>query len=312
MEENTHKMSLKERVLSTMKCRETESDFELYVTRTPGYLWALVFRWLHIHPITVTLLSIVIGAAAGYFFWFDSLKMNLIGMLLLIWANWYDCADGQLARMTDQKTLIGRILDGFGGDVWFLSIYVCLSLRMTPDWGIWIWLLCSWAGFHCHSTQSAVADYYRNVHMWVLQGDEGSELARSTQLRAEMEAMKWNSKQWFHKFYLRCYIHYTERQERQCPALQQLLAHLREAYPTTLPEDIREDFLSESRPMMKYANILTTDTRVGALFFALFVGMPWIYPVFESTVLEALRFYTVRRHERFCRRIDEKLMSHES
>lgn len=56
--------------------------------------------------------------------------MNLIGMFLLIWANWYDCADGQLARMTGQKTLIGRILDGFAGDVWFFSIYfscACVS-----------------------------------------------------------------------------------------------------------------------------------------------------------------------------------------
>ena len=108
-------MSLKEKVLATMKSRDTESDFELYVTRTPGYLWALLFQTLHVHPIAVTLMSIVIGAAVGYFFYFDDLRMNLIGMALLVWANWYDCADGQLARMTGKKTLIGRILDGFAG-----------------------------------------------------------------------------------------------------------------------------------------------------------------------------------------------------
>ena len=107
--------TLKERVQATLKSEDTEGTFELYVTRTPGYLWALLFKKLHIHPIAVTLLSIVIGALAGYFFWWDDLYMNLIGMFLLIWANWYDCADGQLARMTGQKTLIGRILDGFAG-----------------------------------------------------------------------------------------------------------------------------------------------------------------------------------------------------
>ena len=101
--------TLKERVQATLKSEDTEGTFELYVTRTPGYLWALLFKKLHIHPIAVTLLSIVIGALAGYFFWWDDLYMNLIGMFLLIWANWYDCADGQLARMTGQKTLIGRI-----------------------------------------------------------------------------------------------------------------------------------------------------------------------------------------------------------
>ena len=94
--------TLKERVQATLKSEDTEGTFELYVTRTPGYLWALLFKKLHIHPIAVTLHSIVIGALAGYFFWWDDLYMNHIGMFLLIWANWYDCADGHLARMTGQ------------------------------------------------------------------------------------------------------------------------------------------------------------------------------------------------------------------
>ena len=123
--------TLKERVQDTLKSEDTEGTFELYVTRTPGYLWALLFKKLHIHPIAVTLLSIVIGALAGYFFWWDDLYMNLIGMFLLIWANWYDCADGQLARMTGQKTLIGRILDALPatyGSSPFIFSCACASL----------------------------------------------------------------------------------------------------------------------------------------------------------------------------------------
>ena len=135
---------LEERVRATMKSEDTEGKFELYVTRTPGYLWALLFQKLNVHPIAVTLLSIVIGAAAGYFFWFDDIKMNLIGMFLLIWANWYDCADGQLARMTGKKTLIGRILDGFAGDVWFFSIYFFICLRLNAEWGYWIWIIAAY------------------------------------------------------------------------------------------------------------------------------------------------------------------------
>ena len=173
-------MSLKEKVLATMKSRDTESDFELYVTRTPGYLWALLFQTLHVHPIAVTLMSIVIGAAAGYFFYFDDLRMNLIGMALLVWANWYDCADGQLARMTGKKTLIGRILDGFAGDVWFFFIYLFLCLRLTPTWGVWIWLLAAWAGLHCHVLQCNIADYYRNIHLWFLSEGHNSELTSYT------------------------------------------------------------------------------------------------------------------------------------
>ena len=280
-----------------MKSRELESDFELYVTRTPGYLWALLFRALHVHPIAVTLMSICIGAASGYFFYFDDLRMNLIGMLLLVWANWYDCADGQLARMTNQRTLIGRILDGFAGDVWFFCIYLGIVLRLFPTWGISIWLLGAWAGFYCHTHQCALADYYRNIHLWVTQAHQGDELDDGEEQRRRQQSLRWLSRDWFEKLYLFFYVRYTKRQERQTPAFQRLRPLL-----ATLPADspIREQFRQDSLPLMPLCNILTFDTRVIVLFLSLAAGQPWLYFIFESTVLEVLRLYTRRRHETFC------------
>lgn len=297
-------MNLKQRVLSTMKSREVESDFELYVTRTPGYLWALFFRWLHVHPIAVTLMSIVIGSASAYFFLFDDICYNLIGMLLLIWANWYDCADGQLARMTGKKTLVGRVLDGFAGNVWFFFIYIALLLRMWSEWGITIFILESWAGFYCHSRQCALADYYRNIHLWVALGKEDSELDTSIEQQRRMESLRWNKKEWFEKFYLFFYVRYTRSQERQTPEFQ-LIKPLLDKLPVDNP--IRQQFRKESLPLMPLCNILTFDTRVGVLFFSLLVGHPWIYIIFEITVLEILRFYTRHRHEALCHKLHQKL-----
>lgn len=297
-------MNLKQRVLSTMKSREVESDFELYVTRTPGYLWALFFRWLNVHPIAVTLMSIVIGSASGFFFMPDDLCYNLIGMLLLIWANWYDCADGQLARMTGKKTLVGRVLDGFAGNVWAFFIYIALLLRMWPEWGITIFILESWAGFYCHSRQCALADYYRNIHLWVTLGKEESELDTSIEQQRRMESLRWNKKEWFEKFYLFFYVRYTRSQERQTPEFQ-LIKPLLDSLPLDNP--IRQQFRKESLPLMPLCNILTFDTRVGVLFLSLLVGHPWIYIIFEITVLEILRFYTRHRHEALCHKLRQKL-----
>lgn len=297
-------MNLKQRVLSTMKSREVESDFELYVTRTPGYLWALFFRWLNVHPIAVTLMSIVIGSASGFFFMPDDLCYNLIGMLLLIWANWYDCADGQLARMTGKKTLVGRVLDGFAGNVWAFFIYIALLLRMWPEWGITIFILESWAGFYCHSRQCALADYYRNIHLWVTLGKEESELDTSIEQQRRMESLRWNKKEWFEKFYLFFYVRYTRSQERQTPEFQ-LIKPLLDRLPLDNP--IRQQFRKESLPLMPLCNILTFDTRVGVLFLSLLVGHPWIYIIFEITVLEILRFYTRHRHEALCHELRQKL-----
>lgn len=302
---------LKKQVQATLKSEDTEGAFELYVTRTPGYLWALLFKRLHVHPIAVTLMSIVIGAAAGFFFWWDDWKMNLIGMFLLIWANWYDCADGQLARMTDQKTLLGRILDGFAGDVWFFSIYFFICLRLHETWGIWIWLIAAFSGFHCHAKQCALADYYRNIHLWFLKGEKGSELDRYAQQRELYHELHWASREWFHKLYLYFYGNYTQGQERMTPKFQRFYRILNQKYEGNIPMELRQRFRTLSLPLMKYTNILTFDTRVGVLFLALLIGQPWIFFLFEIVVLEALRYYTLHVHEHFCAQLTEEILTHE-
>jgi len=304
-------MDLIERVKATMKSEDTEGVFELYVTRTPGYLWALFFKALHVHPIAVTLISIVIGACSGFFFYFDDLRMNLIGMLLLVWANWYDCADGQLARMTDQRTLVGRLLDGLAGDIWFLSINVALAFRLTPQWGWWVVALLAYSGFICHARQAALADYYRNIHLWFLLGEDKSELDTTLQENRRYNELHWRRGEWFEKMYLFFYRLYTKGQEDQTPAFQKFYSLLRERYGNQIPDDLRHRFRQKSLPLMKYTNILTFDTRVGVLFLSLFIGWPLLYPLFEIFALEPLRFYMRSRHEHFCSEFYNELMKHE-
>ena len=98
---------------STLKSLDTEEFIDIHFYRPIGYQWALFFNKLGVSPNSITIASIFIGIAAGICFYFQSLAINVIGMLLLIWANSYDSADGQLARMTGQKSALGRILDGY-------------------------------------------------------------------------------------------------------------------------------------------------------------------------------------------------------
>lgn len=307
-------MSLIDKVKATLKSQDTEGPFELYVTRTPGYLWARLFLWMGIHPVVVTLMSIVIGGASGWFFYSEDLAMNLIGMGLLVWANWYDCADGQLARMTGKRTLIGRILDGFCGDVWFFSIYLFICLRLTKqdipftntEWGIWIWMLGAWAGLRCHGRQCAIGDYYRNIHMYFLLGNGNAELDSSVKIKEEMNSMKWCSRDWFHKLYLYFYARYTGSQEDQVKIFHKMMIGLKERYGENIPVPIREDFCRESKPLMPLTNIINFDTRVAVLFLCIGFNIPWLYFIFESTILEGIRFHIINRHEKLCQRILEE------
>jgi RNase P subunit RPR2 len=118
-----------------------------------------------------------------------------------------------------------------------------------------------------------------------------------------MNSMKWMSKDWFHKLYLYFYARYTGSQEAQVKSFHKMMQRLEEKYGNDIPAAIREDFCRESRPLMPLTNIINFDTRVAVLFLSIGFGIPWFYFVFESTVLEAVRFHVTRRHERLCERI---------
>ena len=294
-------------VRSTMKSEDTEGRFELLFTRTPGYLWAQLFRVLHVHPIAVTLISIVLGAASAFFFVKTDLQSNIIAVCLLVVANWLDCADGQLARITGKRTLIGRILDGFAGDVWFQFIYVALALRLTPTWGIWGWLLGAYAGYWCHVRQANLADYYRNQHLYFQLGARRSELDRSKQLQTRYDGLRWMSPDWFEKLYLFFYIRYTLRQEHMTPNCQTMLDLLEVRYGDDVPDEIRQEFVRRSRPMMPVCQALTFDLRIGVLYLTALLNCVWVYFLFEGIVLQIIFFRLRSKHEQLCRDIAEKL-----
>lgn len=280
---------------ATLKSADTEEWIDLLFYRPIGYRWALLFQKLGVSPNAITIASIFLGVAAGVLFYYNDLLLNVVGMCLLVWANMYDSADGQLARMTGQKSELGRILDGVSGDFWFISIYVALCLRLTPEWGYWIWILAATAGF-CHSKQAAMADYYRNIHLFFLKGKSGSELDNSAQQREIFRSLTWKGNL-VRKTFLWFYTNYTHSQEQLSPAFQRFFKALREKYGETSPQEIRTRFRMGSLPLMKYTNILSFNTRVIVLFISLLIDMPWIYFVFELTVLNILLVYMVCKHE---------------
>ncbi|EJX04944.1 CDP-alcohol phosphatidyltransferase [gut metagenome] len=312
-------MADKNQLAATFKSQDTEEWLDIHFTRPLGLLWAKFFNSFGVHPNVITILSIFLGVAAGVLFYFDNLLYNVIGILLLVWANLYDSADGQLARMTGKKTRWGRILDGFAGDLWFFAIYVAICLRLMgqpmpflPEyqWGIWIWLLSSLAGFICHAKQCQLSDYYRNIHLYFLKGESGSELDNFKKLREEFHSLSWR-KDGAWKVFLFFYGNYTHAQEQQSPRFQHFKQAIDARFGRQLPEALRADFRKGSLPLMKYANILTFNTRAIVLYLSILVGQPWIYPLFEITVMVGLYLYMRQRHESLCEKLEKRLDQYE-
>ncbi|WP_295729019.1 CDP-alcohol phosphatidyltransferase family protein [uncultured Muribaculum sp.] len=296
----------------TLKSMDTEEHIDLAFYRPIGYMWACLAKRLGVTPNAITIASIFLGIGAGVMFYFPQMWMNVIGMLLLIWANSFDSADGQLARMTKQYSRLGRILDGLSGDLWFAAIYVAICLRenVTSEFFSahpWvIWAVAVVTGM-CHAKQASAADYYRQFHLYFLKGEEGSELESCSELRKRLDTLSW-SKDFWKKLTLTVYTNYTANQEVLTPSMQALRATLRKRFPSgTIPAGFREAFRRKSLPLMKYTNILSFNWRVIALFTALFLRMPWLYFAFELTVLNILLVYMIVRHERICRSFTKEL-----
>lgn len=297
---------------ASFKSMDTEEFLDIYFNRPIGYAWALFFNRFGTHPNVVTILSIILGVAAGVMFYFPDLKHTLMGIVLLVWANHYDSCDGQLARMTGKKTRWGRMLDGFAGDLWFISIYAAICLRLTFQplpfgigaaegavWGVSIWILALLSGTLCHSRQCALADYYRNIHLFFLKGKAGSELDNFKQQREIFYSLPWKGNFWW-KAFLYSYGNYTRNQERMTPNFQRFYTFVQQKYGDAIPQELRDEFRSLSLPLMKYANILTFNTRAIALYISLLIGEPWLYFVFEIVVMTALFLYMRHRHEAIC------------
>lgn len=306
----------KEMLQASLKSQDTEEWLDVHFTRPIGLLFALMWKKLGVHPNAITILSIFLGAGAGVMFAYEDIRHNLIGVALLMLANFCDSTDGQLARLTNKKTLLGRVLDGFAGDVWFFFIYAALCIRMMNSnipgidvhWGIWIWVLAFMAGYMSHAPQSSLADYYRNIHLFFLKGKAGSELDTYASQRKIYDSLP-KGREWFaHLFYYN-YSAYCKSQERRTPAFQKMMKALGEKYPdlSQMPETLREEFISGSRPLMMYTNILTFNTRAIILYVTCLCGCPWVYMLIEITLMNILYIYMHKRHENLCQKITKKI-----
>lgn len=296
----------------SLKSLDTEETFDLIFYRPIGYRWACLAKRLGITPNAITIASIFLGIAAGVCFYFDNFWINLLACILLVWADSFDSADGQLARMTKQYSRLGRILDGVSGDIWFAAIYVAICLRenVTSDYFMahtWlIWTIAVVTGI-CHGVQAAMGDYYRQFHLYFVKGEEGCELDSSRELWKKYHSLTWKKDFW-QKLTLFFYTNYTVSQEKRTPWMQRLRGELRERYGSSIPQSFRDSFRAASKPLMKYTNILSFNTRTFALFAAVLVfRMPWLYFAFELTVLNFLLVYMMVRHERMCRQFTELL-----
>ena len=326
---------MNEEFKKTLKSSETEDWLDLHFVRPFCYYWALLFARLDIHPNTVTILSMFIGAGSAIFFGcasfyyngIEGLMFNLIAILLLCLADIFDCTDGQLARMTGKKSRLGRILDGVAGFAWFIPIYHAMVYRFylhhelefqwlgiedTPENALIAtavaYALGLISGIMGLAGQQRLADYYIQVHLFFLKGEKGSELDNSQRQQEIFDQMDASTPA-VERYFQKSYIDYTKKQEAVTPQFQHLMKRLREKYGSTdnIPQEVRDEFRRHSLPVIKWNGLLTFNFRSAWLFLFCLLDVPVMNFVWEIVGMGLLYLYVNHRHETFCRQMADKL-----
>ncbi len=288
---------------ASLKSIETENKIDQIFYRPIGFRIARVLRGTGITPNMVTIVSIFVGAAAGFMFYHEDLSYNICGILLLIIANILDCVDGQLARLTGIKSAIGRILDGFAGDIWFASIYIGFALRLSHEYGTYLFFVLAILSGLSHLAQANITDYYKTLHLYFISKEKGAEFQSLEQVEAKHKEMKNG----VNKFFYFLYRWYTMLQVKATPVLQGLLRNLRTKYGDDIPENIRLDFRKRSRRLMRYIDLLTFNGRTMIMFVIVLTGQVWAYYLYEIIVLNIVLAVVMRKHEKMCSSFLEKI-----
>ena len=327
---------MNEKYRATLKSAETEDWLDLHVIRLFSYYCAVFFAKFDIHPNTVTIWSMVIGALSAVFFGCGSfyyggtlgLVYNIIAIVLLMVADVLDCTDGQMARMTGKKSRLGRILDGLAGFAWFLPIYHALVYRFYLHHDIEfsllgidnteqntyiatavVYLLGIMAGFGGLQIQQRLADYYIQVHLFFLKGEKGAELDNSRRQQEIYDQMSPETHSKAERWFQKSYIEYTKKQEDVTPQFQRLMARLRDKFGSTdnVPAEFREEFRQKSLPVIFWNGLMTFNFREFWLFLFCLLDIPVAHFLFEIIVIGLIYKYVNSRHESFCRQLADKL-----
>ena len=326
---------MKEKIYQTLKSVETEDWLDYHVVRPICYYCAAGFARLHVHPNAVTILSMIVGAGSCVLFargsWYyegmAGLTANLVAILLLMVADILDCTDGQLARLTGQKSRLGRILDGVAGFVWFTPIYLALVWRFyhhhdiefgllgiaDTETNVWVATAIVFAiglvsGIRGLAGQQRLADYYIQIHLFFLKGEKGSELDRSARQQQLYDQMTWKQGV-IEKLFQYSYIGYTQKQEAVTPWFQRLLGAIEQRYGglEAMPVELRERFHAGSLALMPWNGLLTFNFRSFWLFLFCLLDVPVANFLFEIIAMGLLTYYVNRRHETLCREVLEMI-----
>jgi len=270
---------------------EIEEITNLYVIHPVSNFLTPRFARLGITPNAVSLAGMGFGILAGFAYHrYRDPRWALVGFLLMIAWHVMDGADGQLARLTNAQSELGKILDGICDYVTFIAVYSALAASLSRDLGGWAWLLAAVAGLS-HAVQSAAYEAQRQEYSFWGLGKKSAKLAMPRPAGGAPGPMAR-----LHRLYVGAQLLVSG------PAIQ-FRDRLAQALETAGPDGaavIRARYRDIFAPAIRHWSILSANYRTIGIFIGAAIGRPDYYFIFEifgfSVILALLLAYQRTRY----------------
>ncbi len=244
---------------SSLKMVEVEEIFDLIYFRPLAFLLVKAIYGTNITPNQITEMAIVFSVLGGIIFSFGTSLAFIVGALLFMLYNIFDCADGQLARLKKNGSNLGRIIDGFGDYIAGVSVYIAIGIGFAnyTDNPLFYWILTIAAGMS-NIAQSMALDYYRNRYLdYALNRD--LLLGESLHVyKLEFEELKKEKGHWLSKGLFKIYFWYC--------ALQ--FSFSSKSSKTQPIKYDRDDFLRKNKIIIRFWTFLGPTTQWTFFIFA--------------------------------------------
>jgi len=134
-------MNAKLSFTKSTKPKAVEEFLDFYFYRRVAMWFVPLFYKLKMTPNGVTWLSLVSGIFAAFLVYH---AYPIAGFFVFLFSIFFDCADGQLARLTGKSSPTGRILDGISDLLCVIALWCAIyfgnyfevEMRLQAFWGM--------------------------------------------------------------------------------------------------------------------------------------------------------------------------------
>ena len=207
-------MGLLQEYKKSLKMQEAEEVLDLIVYRPIAFGFVKLIHRLPITPNQVTVLSFLCNLAAAYYFSLGVTEFFGVAALWFFVGNVLDCSDGQLARIQQSGSPLGRLVDGVLDYVSTVAIFVALGIGLTRQSGdavVWYLVI---AGGIFSALHAMLFDQYQQEFISTVRGERNFLNRENEKIRAELDGLVERKQQPLRRIFLQVYLKYMLIQER--------------------------------------------------------------------------------------------------